>query len=203
MNGAPKDLKGCCNAWLCIADDYGDNPATARCNLPPGHEGPHRELCKDRVAGGTITIEWDHDHSILCHVHGRQQKIFPVPEDLSWLEQMPECETCYFAKYRVLEEVFERAKSIVLQQDELQHGAMAYSIAWARRVVGPIKLVNGDYIQIPEEFLNSMAFFLDLYPGNEWPHISRFIFVNENNEIIKIDSQWPSIVVLEDMEISS
>ena len=32
-----------CNAELHIADDFGDNHATIRCELEPGHEGLHEE----------------------------------------------------------------------------------------------------------------------------------------------------------------
>jgi len=41
--GRPKDVEGQCNARLYLADDFGDNPMTFRCNLPPGHEGTHEE----------------------------------------------------------------------------------------------------------------------------------------------------------------
>jgi hypothetical protein len=43
MWGPPKDVEGKCNAELHIADDYGDNHATMKCQLEPGHAGPHRE----------------------------------------------------------------------------------------------------------------------------------------------------------------
>lgn len=32
-----------CPATCEIADDYGDNHATMRCQLATGHDGPHRE----------------------------------------------------------------------------------------------------------------------------------------------------------------
>lgn len=43
MYGTPEDAPGECNAHLYIGDDYGDNHATIRCSLEPGHEGPHKE----------------------------------------------------------------------------------------------------------------------------------------------------------------
>jgi len=43
MFGKPKDVIGQCNAHLYIGDDYGDNTATMRCQLPEGHEGRHHE----------------------------------------------------------------------------------------------------------------------------------------------------------------
>lgn len=43
MYGKSEDVPGECNAHLYIADDYGDNSGTMRCQLPEGHELPHRE----------------------------------------------------------------------------------------------------------------------------------------------------------------
>jgi hypothetical protein len=48
-----------CCAELHIADSYGDNNAAIRCQLPEGHEGPHRE---EFLRGGksvVITYEVD------------------------------------------------------------------------------------------------------------------------------------------------
>ena len=56
MFGPPEDVKGECNAHLHIADDYGDNHATCRCRLEPGHEGPHQEEYQRRET--TVTITW-------------------------------------------------------------------------------------------------------------------------------------------------
>lgn len=42
-DGPPKDGEGRCNARLSIGDDYGDNSATMRCQLEPGHSGAHSE----------------------------------------------------------------------------------------------------------------------------------------------------------------
>ena len=41
-----------CNAEIRLADDYGDNAATLKCQLPEGHIGPHTEVCR---------IQWDAD----------------------------------------------------------------------------------------------------------------------------------------------
>ncbi len=46
MYGTPKDVEGECNAHLYISDDYGDNHATMRCQLPSGHDGEHQEIFK-------------------------------------------------------------------------------------------------------------------------------------------------------------
>ena len=55
--GPPRDIAGECNARLLISDDYGDNYATMRCSLPPGHTGPHREDWR----GGACRLEWEGD----------------------------------------------------------------------------------------------------------------------------------------------
>lgn len=48
---------GKCNAELHIADDYGDNIATMKCHLEPGHEGRHTEIWKS----GLAKVEWEGD----------------------------------------------------------------------------------------------------------------------------------------------
>ncbi len=60
--GEPEDVAGECNAKLYIGDNFGDNHATMRCQLFPGHEGRHREMYQTSVAG-TVTVEWDKDES--------------------------------------------------------------------------------------------------------------------------------------------
>lgn len=54
-HGQPKDVEGECNARLYIADDYGDNEATMRCSLVPGHPPPHMETCN------RFTVMWNED----------------------------------------------------------------------------------------------------------------------------------------------
>lgn len=76
MHGEPADLADACNARLWIADDYGDNHATMRCQREPLHEGLHQETFKRGEHPVTITWEldervkcdhgcghWDHEHS--------------------------------------------------------------------------------------------------------------------------------------------
>lgn len=60
MYGEPKDVEGECNAHLYIADDYGDNRATIRCQLPKGHDGEHREVF-ERGSSGEVVIRWQKD----------------------------------------------------------------------------------------------------------------------------------------------
>jgi hypothetical protein len=67
MWGEPEDVEGECNARLYIADNYGDNSATIRCQLAPDHEGLHREQF-DRD-GGQVTITWVADERRRCD-HG-------------------------------------------------------------------------------------------------------------------------------------
>jgi len=57
MFGPPSDKDGECNARLLIADDYGDNEATMRCQLLPGHIGLHEEKFGTRK----VTIHWEKD----------------------------------------------------------------------------------------------------------------------------------------------
>ena len=57
MFGPPKDTLGECNARLSIGDDYGDNSATMRCQLLPGHDGPHQE--EFNANGGKVLVTWE------------------------------------------------------------------------------------------------------------------------------------------------
>lgn len=77
MFGPPEDVEGECNAWLGIADDYGDNQATMRCSLPVGHEGDHKEVAR------RFTVTWAVDESLVCPTHGRTENM---------LGQCGECE---------------------------------------------------------------------------------------------------------------
>lgn len=52
----PEDVAGECNAHLYIGDDFGDNYATMRCQLPLGHSGPHREEFREGKA--KAQVEW-------------------------------------------------------------------------------------------------------------------------------------------------
>jgi hypothetical protein len=58
MFGPPQDVNGECNARLYIGDDYGDNRATMRCQLKPGHEGPHKEVYGQNGRDKKVTITW-------------------------------------------------------------------------------------------------------------------------------------------------
>lgn len=53
-------VSGECNALLYIGDDYGDNHATMRCQLSPGHEGKHQEVFDNR----DVTVLWSVDERI-------------------------------------------------------------------------------------------------------------------------------------------
>jgi len=60
MFGPQGDVAGECNAHLYIGDDFGDNHATMRCQLPKGHIGVHRETFT-RSEAGTIIVTWEND----------------------------------------------------------------------------------------------------------------------------------------------
>lgn len=59
INGEPAHVECECNARLYVADNYGDNHVTFRCELEPGHEGSH---CQDILQnGGLISVLWEID----------------------------------------------------------------------------------------------------------------------------------------------
>ncbi len=57
--GTPEDVHGDCNAHLYIGDDYGDNHATMRCQLPPGHASEHEE--KFGSEPQSVVVRWTVD----------------------------------------------------------------------------------------------------------------------------------------------
>lgn len=51
-----------CLARLYLADDYGDNSGTYKCQLEEGHEGPYQEVFNRKGLSGRIgkvVISWD------------------------------------------------------------------------------------------------------------------------------------------------
>ena len=58
--GEPPDVEGECNAHLYIGDNFGDNHATMRCALKPGHEGNHVETY-ERIPEQRVTVSWTMD----------------------------------------------------------------------------------------------------------------------------------------------
>ncbi len=71
-----------CGATLSIADDFGDNHATMRCQREPGHEGKHREVYKSQAAG-EVTVEWERDMRIpLGEPETVEDLMRPVEDDL-------------------------------------------------------------------------------------------------------------------------
>ncbi len=57
MFGPQEDVIGECNNRLGIPNDWGDTEATMRCQLDPGHDGPHREKYDDDD-GVHVTVTW-------------------------------------------------------------------------------------------------------------------------------------------------
>lgn len=57
--GEPVDRHGECNAHLYIADNFGDNHTTIRCQLQKGHPGQHQESF-DRQ-GKRVLVQWELD----------------------------------------------------------------------------------------------------------------------------------------------
>lgn len=66
-DSALSDREEACGACCFVADDFGDNTATMRCQLAPGHEGSHQEMF-DRD-GGPVTVTWVADERVKCD-HG-------------------------------------------------------------------------------------------------------------------------------------
>lgn len=99
MWGEPEDVKGECNARLFIADVYGDNHATMRCQLRPGHIGDHKERYNagDESFPNWVTVTWEQDETVLCEKHGRQRVEEPDP-DYPDCPACSECATEYFDK---------------------------------------------------------------------------------------------------------
>jgi hypothetical protein len=97
MFGEPEDVDGECNACLFIADNYGDNSATIRCQLAPKHEGLHREQFERK--GGTVTITWVADERRRCdhgcgqwtHRHDRDDACPKYADDHEWSD----CAYCH------------------------------------------------------------------------------------------------------------
>lgn len=56
---AVHDVDGQCNARLYLADDYGDNLVTLRCQLKPAHSGEHIE--RFERDGSPVEIRWVKD----------------------------------------------------------------------------------------------------------------------------------------------
>jgi hypothetical protein len=84
MFGPQKDKPNQCNARMFLGDDYGDNDATFRCQLPVGHEGPHQEKFERKQMAptdiwpnppkscGKAVISWEFDERFDCPYHGVQ-----------------------------------------------------------------------------------------------------------------------------------
>jgi len=74
MFGPPSDVKGQCNARLYLADDWGDNRLTLRCQLSLGHANPHEERfvkflqgLKGKVTENAVTVQWTADERAVEH----------------------------------------------------------------------------------------------------------------------------------------
>lgn len=91
MFDKPIDVDGECNAWLFIADNFGDSAATIRCYLPVGHEGKHCEQYTS--SGGSVCIKWEVDASFVCPVHGRVERVH------SHVTGESKCPVCLVSKY--------------------------------------------------------------------------------------------------------
>lgn len=92
MFGPPEDEAGKCNACMYLGDDHGDNHTTIKCNLPIGHEGPHKESFKRK--GEPVEITWHIDESYNCSKHGR---VYPYITEFPCRQcfiELPDCPDC-------------------------------------------------------------------------------------------------------------
>lgn len=67
--GEPDDVAGECNARAFVADNYGDNHTTFRCQLPAGHT----DLMHEEVWGAEVNLkrmQWRKDERASCHACG-------------------------------------------------------------------------------------------------------------------------------------
>jgi len=90
MYGLPELVEGECNAILEIADDYGDNSATIRCQLEPEHEGPHKEVFQRD--GMPVVITWHGDERKVCSKC--KAKVFDWNIDTSGGKFKAKCPEC-------------------------------------------------------------------------------------------------------------
>lgn len=86
MFGPPKDVEGQCNCRFEIADDEGDNHATMRCQLPPGHEGEHEERWGYMSAGQVFEA--------VCRWPAGNSDVDQGPRSPSPCEGCPNLDTC-------------------------------------------------------------------------------------------------------------
>ena len=144
MFGEPNDVEGECNACLFIADNYGDNSATIRCQLPLNHEGQHRETFERH--GGPVTIAWTVDERRRCdhgcgqweHQHGRED--ITCPKDAEDHEYS-ECAFCHpkrEAKICGLS-VTRRDPPVICRQHRLH---CAFTLALMARRKPPVAVFN-------------------------------------------------------------
>jgi hypothetical protein len=87
MFGKPEDTEGECNAHLYLGDDFDDNHATIRCQLPEGHEGPHVEWFYR--GEGKVTISWDKDERARADLERAEREARRMERIREWLESQP------------------------------------------------------------------------------------------------------------------
>jgi len=183
MSGPPKDVEGQCNAWLVIADDYGDNIATIRCQLKPGHEGLHLETYKDSNKG-SVKITWEKDHSVLCEKHGRTHN--------AYVEETPKCEECYQEELELASAGEEKAFNSFLEDPRILEYPDAKLFAFCWKLEKEIQTTSGEVIFLPEGSDSCHAFFIDQEPEANWAHKCTYVFFTEEvKNLIWIDSEWP------------
>lgn len=84
------DQSNQCNARLYLADDCGDNHATIRCHLFPGHGGPHSESFERLHNHNKVAIMWTVDERDKCVCCGKLGEEFRRCQNCC----QPICEDC-------------------------------------------------------------------------------------------------------------
>ena len=95
MYGEPKDIDGECNARLSIADDAGDNSGTMRCQLEPGHDGPHKEVYNRSIVSYDCEPMSEASSEVVVTWHGCDRKEHQKWDAKYVSEYGPHCDKCY------------------------------------------------------------------------------------------------------------
>jgi len=85
---AKKPLRHLCRATLVLGDDYGDNSATFRCDLPLGHEGNHVETFHRESRTGEktpVTVTWVEDET--CYREDYKKLVMDEEPDREFCER--------------------------------------------------------------------------------------------------------------------
>lgn len=79
------DVKGECNARLCMGADAMENDTVFRCGLHEGHNGLHSAMYDANAVcdfpSNMVSVKWVLDETIVCPKHGRGDRNFHEGEE--------------------------------------------------------------------------------------------------------------------------